>query len=275
MCALGGLRLALYPASSAVAAYNNSGGLTIEGIIAADPDLRDDRALLRVEVERVIRGGDILPVNGLVLVQASTFANVRYGDRVRATGFLSLPAEFDTFSYADYLARSGVFSLMRNALVEVDSGGNGSPFYNALFELRSAAAKQIAAYLPEPQASLLTGILLGQENNISPEVQDAFTATGAAHIVAISGFNMAVISGLIASFFKRFPWRWVAGFAAITMLVIYTLLVRREPGSRPGGDYEQSGDCRRVGAAQNLFACIAGFCGAVDVGIESDDHSRH
>ncbi|MBC8171466.1 MAG: ComEC/Rec2 family competence protein, partial [Anaerolineae bacterium] len=229
MCALGGLRLTFYPTISAVAAYNNTGGLTIEGIITADPDLRDDRALLRVEVERIIRGGDIISVNGLVLVQTSTFTSVRYGDRIRATGFLSLPAEFDTFSYADYLARGGVFSLMRNALVEVDSGGNGSSFYNALFELRSTAAKQIAAYLPEPQASLLTGILLGQENNISPEIQDAFTATGVAHIVAISGFNMAVISGLIASIFKRFPWRWVAGFAAITMLVIYTLLVGANP----------------------------------------------
>lgn len=229
MCALGGLRIALYPTSSPVAAYTNTGGLTLEGVIASDPDLRDDRALLRVEVERIIRGGDIIPVNGLVLVQASTFTPVRYGDRVRATGFLSLPAEFDTFSYADYLARGGVFSLMRNALVEVDSSGHGSPFYNALFELRSSAAAQIAAYLPEPQAGLLTGILLGQENGIAPAVSDAFTATGAAHIVAISGFNMAVISGLITAVFKRFRPRWLAGFAAITVLVIYTLLVGANP----------------------------------------------
>jgi len=45
----------------------------------------------------------------------------------------------------------------------------------------------VAQILPEPQASLLTGILLGDDSGIPKYVQDAFRATGASHVIAISG----------------------------------------------------------------------------------------
>jgi hypothetical protein len=43
LLALGGLRYALVPASSLLAAYNGSGGLTVEGIIDSEPQPRNDR----------------------------------------------------------------------------------------------------------------------------------------------------------------------------------------------------------------------------------------
>jgi competence protein ComEC len=47
----------------------------------------------------------------------------------------------------------------------------------------------MARILPEPEASLLTGILLGVESGIPERVRDAFSTSGAMHVVAISGFN--------------------------------------------------------------------------------------
>jgi competence protein ComEC len=49
------------------------------------------------------------------------------------------------------------------------------------------AKNVIAQILPEPQASLLTGILLGDDSGIPNSVQDAFRTTGTSHIIAISG----------------------------------------------------------------------------------------
>ena len=45
----------------------------------------------------------------------------------------------------------------------------------------------VAQILPEPQASLLTGILLGDDSGIPKYVQDAFRTTGTSHLIAISG----------------------------------------------------------------------------------------
>jgi predicted membrane metal-binding protein len=41
--------------------------------------------------------------------------------------------------------------------------------------------------VPEPQASLLTGILLSDDSGIPKSVQDTFRATGTSHMIAISG----------------------------------------------------------------------------------------
>jgi competence protein ComEC len=39
---------------------------------------------------------------------------------------------------------------------------------------------------PEPQASLLNGILLGDDSGLPADVQYEFRATGTTHIIAIS-----------------------------------------------------------------------------------------
>lgn len=228
---LGGLRLALVPTSSDVAQYNNLGGLTIEGVVHAEPDYRDDRTLLRVEAESVTRTGQTTATSGAVLVYAPPTTSARYGDRVRATGLLITPAEADTFSYADYLARGGVFSLMQNAAVEVVSGGHGSPFYAALLDIKERAYGFIARSLPEPAAGLLGGILLGDERGLAPEVREAFNAAGAAHVIAISGFNMALLSGVVMGLLARFRLRgWLAAVTGIGVIAVYTLLVGASAG---------------------------------------------
>jgi competence protein ComEC len=226
MFALGGLRIALYPSTSPISTYNNTGGLTVEGVVVGDPDVRDERTLLRVEVEWIERGGEIIPTSGFVLVQAPRLSHIRYSDKIRATGTLITPAEYDTFSYADYLARIDVFSIMRNAIVEVQNENTGNGFFASLYNLRQQAARNIAIHLPEPQAGLLTGILLGNERGISPKVSDAFNAVGASHVIAISGFNMAVISGIVTGLLKRFiRRRSLAGLLAVIVLMVYTLFV--------------------------------------------------
>ncbi len=228
--ALGGLRFAFVPVSSDVAQYNNIGGLTIEGVVVAEPDVRDTRIDLQVQADTVIRIGGTAPTSGLVLVQAPLTASVHYGDRIAATGILTIPAASDTFSYADYLARIGVYSVMRNTAVEIVSSGYGDPIYTALLDLKDQARQHIAASMPEPNAGLLTGILLGDARGLPPEVSNAFSRVGAAHIIAISGFNMAVLSGVIMGLLKRFHVRpgWAA-LIGLSVIAIYTLFVGATP----------------------------------------------
>ncbi len=223
---LGGFRFSFVPISSAVAAYNNSGGLTIEGVVEAEPDVRDDRIQLRIQAETVTRAGETTSVSGLVLVSAPRSANVRYGDRITATGLLVSPGESDIFSYADFLARAGVFSIMPDAAVEIISGGHGVPIYSALLDIKRQAAENIAAGLPEPSAGLLAGILLGDQRGIAPEIDDAFSKVGASHIVAISGFNMVILSGVVMAGLKNLGvGERRAGVIAIAVIVVYTVFV--------------------------------------------------
>ncbi|MGB1285941.1 MAG: ComEC/Rec2 family competence protein [Aggregatilineales bacterium] len=229
--AAGGFRYTLVPQSSDIARFNNTGGVFIEGVVVDEPDIRDDRIQLRMAAEQVAAGAETFPTEGLVLVNAPRLADVAYGDRVQASGQLIAPAEFDTFSYADYLARDSVFSIMDNAVVDVIGQGGGNPLSAALIDLKSQTQAQISQYLPEPSGALLSGILLGNERGISPELNDAFSKTGASHIIAISGFNMAIISGVVMGILGRLmPNRRVLPVVIGTaFLVIYTLFVGANP----------------------------------------------
>ncbi len=207
-----------------LAAYNEQGFVTIEGLIIDGPDVRDTHVNLRVRAETLtLDEGEPFPVKGIVLVQAPLVGAYRYGDPVTITGELLTPPESDDFSYRDYLARQGVHSMMQYTQIEVTGPRRGNPIRAVMLDFRATAHRTIMRLLPDPQASLLAGILLGIETGISPEVRDAFNAVGATHVIAISGSNLAILGGLIMSLTRRFMRERRA--AAITIVGILTYAV--------------------------------------------------
>ena len=173
----GGFRQSLAPTSSDIEAYNGHGA-TITGLVVSEPRLRGDRIQFRLESEKIFVNSEWTSTSGLVLVQADRRAAVQYGDRIHATGILAHPATWDTFSYADYLGRQGVFSIMQNAGLEVVDSGHGDPLRAALVGLRKIVQRNIAAAIPEPQAGLLTGMLLGDEDGIRARIEGRLFARG-------------------------------------------------------------------------------------------------
>jgi len=228
--ALGGLRYATVPTTSEIANYNNSGGLTLEGIVIDSPDIRDDRIQFQLNSETMTRGAITVDISGKVLVRVARTTDVTYGDRVRVTGELITPAEFDTFSYSDYLAREGIYSIFTNASLEVISSNHGNPLLSTLFSIREQANTYINDNIPEPQAGLLSGILLGNERGISPQLGDDFSVVGASHVIAISGFNMVIIAGVIMGLLNPGEEkRWWTAILGIIVISIYTVFVGANP----------------------------------------------
>lgn len=211
-----------------LAARNDSGWATFGGVIVDAPDVRDRHVNLRVAAAWVRQGDGLRePVEGIALVQAPRYGRYAYGDRVQVSGTLLTPPEFDTFSYRDYLARQGVHSYVPSARVQV----TGSVGRNPLLDLRERAQAVIAGALPEPSASLLAGILLGVESGIAPDLRDDFNAVGAAHIIAISGFNMTVLAAVITRGLRQLiPLRPAAALAGVGGIALYTMFVGADPG---------------------------------------------
>lgn len=234
MAALGGARSgASLPhfTEDDLASYNDQGFVTIEGVVIDAPDVRDTHINLRVRAETLaLRDEPPRHVEGLLLAQVPRVGVFRYGDVVRLHGELVTPPELEAFSYRDYLAREGVYSLMRYAQAEVSGSRRGNPLRAALLDFREAARQMIVRLLPDPQASLLAGILLGVEGGISPLVRDAFNTVSATHIIVISGSNLVIIAGLMQSLARRTIKHHI-GVAVVTIagVLFYTLFVGGDP----------------------------------------------
>lgn len=223
---IGGWRQASLPRTSALAQHNDSHG-AVTGIVIAEPVVREDRVQLRLAAEEIFVNAKTVETSGLVLIESYTTRAPAYGDRIRATGALATPATWDSFSYADYLGRQGVFTIMQNAAIEVIGAGYGSPIHAALLRFKGAAHRQIERALPDPQAALLAGIVLGKEQGIAPQLEEDFRRVGASHIVAISGFNMVIISAIVMRVAGGLlgERKTTAAVLAIAFIFVYSVLV--------------------------------------------------
>ncbi|HEU4745715.1 MAG TPA: ComEC/Rec2 family competence protein [Anaerolineales bacterium] len=209
-----------------IAFYNDRDyDMLVTGTLAEPPDYRDNYTNLRLQVTRVDTGDGDLPANGLLLARVSNNQTFRYGDILRLRGSLKTPPENEDFSYRDYLAAQHIHSYMSSAEVTVLPGRGGSPVYAALYDFKEKALANIYRLFPDPESSLMAGILLGVDTGLTQELQQAFKNTGTAHIIAISGFNISIIAGLFVTFFSRFLGSRRGMLVAVLGIIFYTVLV--------------------------------------------------
>jgi competence protein ComEC len=209
-----------------IAFYNDRDyDMLVTGIVSEPPDYRDNYTNLRLDVTGVDTGDGDLPANGLLLARVSNNQTFRYGDILRLRGSLKTPPENEDFSYRDYLAAQHIHSYMSSAEVTVLPGRGGSRVYAALYDFKEKAFTNIYRMFPDPESSLMAGILLGVDTGLTQELQQAFKNTGTAHIIAISGFNISIIAGLFVTFFSRFLGPRRGMLVAVIGIIFYTILV--------------------------------------------------
>ena len=202
--------------------------MLIAGVISDSPDYRDNYTNLQIDTQYIDRPDkrNHLYVHGKILVRVDAGEIYHYGDHVRVRGILETPPENEEFSYRNSLALSGIHAYMRNAeatFLPEERGGH--PIRVAIFDLKDRALANTYELFPDPEASLLAGILLGVESGLPKDLQEAFKDTGTTHIIAISGFNITIIAALLISLFGRLLGKNLGAIAALIGIAIYTVLV--------------------------------------------------
>lgn len=84
------------------------------------------------------------------------------------------------------------------------------------------------SYLPEPQASLLNGVLFGTKANMPKSFYEALIATGTLHVIALSGINISIIINLIAKI-TLFTGRKLSSLLTIILIVGFVVFVGASP----------------------------------------------
>ncbi len=68
--------------------------------------------------------------------------------------------------------------------------------------MREAINNRIHAVLPGDRRSIASALITGKRNAISAPVSDAFYISSLAHVLAISGYHMAVVAGIVFFFIR-------------------------------------------------------------------------
>jgi len=131
------------------------------------------------------------------------YPQIAPGDVVRFGGELEPAPQEEGFG--EFLKRSGITFTTRARQLE-RLGLDGSPMAE-LEQLRRGAASAISEALPEPEAGLASAMSIGLRDLVSRDVATDFRISGLSHVVAISGWHIAmlgvVVSGLLSGIGRR------------------------------------------------------------------------
>ncbi|NLD43543.1 MAG: DUF4131 domain-containing protein [Chloroflexi bacterium] len=231
--ALGATRYALaLPAIDAghLAYYNDAGRALVRAWVAEEPLLRGGYTQLTLEAISLEPAGQVIAVRGRLLADVPLYPAVEYGDVVLVEGLLASPAEGDGASYGEYLAQQGVLSRMPRATVMRVGSRPGAivALRRAAGRLKTRARAAIDSVLPNPEAGLLSGMLLGLDHTLPADLQEAFRRAGLTHIIVISGYNI----GLVLTLFllgRHLVRRQVALSAGVVAIGAYAQFVGTSP----------------------------------------------
>jgi competence protein ComEC len=193
---------------------------TITGRVADDSHSAAGGSEALVAPDQISIGGISGVGIGNLLVRWRGPAEVAFGDRVEASGTLTLPRDLPTFDRRAYLAQRQVFLEVQATSFDVVSTGAGLAGLPAWLRARYVAAFDAA--LPAPHASVLLGIVLGVREGIPPSLQNALIATGLIHLLVLSGLKVAVFARIVQGALKPVLGRH-ATWPALALIGVYAL----------------------------------------------------
>jgi len=234
--ALGGLRAWTdnHPVSRTddLAWYNDKGEFVVTGWVSAAPDRRADLTIYQISSIEItdLASKDWAhasqKIHGLAQVRMAADSNWQYGDLLQFTARPATPSENSDFSYRDYLAKYNIHTVIYHPRGVTQVGSNyGDALRKGLISFRERAHQSIFKVFPQPEAGLLSGILLGMDNDLPTSLAQAYRDTGVAHIIAISGFNLAILAGLFLLIFTRLFGPYWAALVSAVLLGFYAVMV--------------------------------------------------
>lgn len=163
-----------------------------------------------------------------ILWRTSFFEPAVFGERFSFSCALAFPENFDpSFDYRSFLNSRGIGYVC-------ESGSRGPALEPTRFEaallifgsVRARIERTLSEILPEPEAGLGKGLLLGGSGFLPAETALQFQRIGMTHIVAVSGYNIMLVAEA-ALFMGIFLWLWrgQALFAAGVAVCLFVLFV--------------------------------------------------
>ena len=172
--------------------------VTVEGVLTADPYrvataiAGRDLMVVRLRVEVLRAGGREHRLRAPVVLLSSQpeWLVLLPSQRVRAEGRLRNPERGD--DVAAVLSGRGTPLVLSGP----------SRVQRAAGSLREGLRRAVAP-LPDAEAGLLPGLVVGDVSRLDPEVRADFRIVGLTHLTAVSGTNVAIVVGAVLLLCRR------------------------------------------------------------------------
>ena len=212
--------------------------------VYANQDVEFTARVVRAPEDRVSRTHVIVKPEfvreGYILLTSREKFDVRYGDIITVRGIVERPGVFEDFNYEAFLAKDGIYALMREPAVEVKQRGAyshwGERVMAAVFTLKVTLRGVLEEHLSPRYSSIMVEMLLGDRDVMSDELAEDLNNTGLRHIIAISGAHIAILTMYLMPFLIWIGlWRQQAFYITMALVIFYVVLTGLQPSAVRAG----------------------------------------
>ena len=152
------------------------------------------------------------------LVTGDPYPDVRVGDLVRLQGTPRQPPVFEGFDYRAWLATQGIQAIVIRPQLTIT--GHRPGWRSHLAVARESLVTRLERLFSPVPAALLSGILIGQRDGLPEPTLEDFRRTGTIHVLALSGYNVSVLVGVLVRALGRRPSVLILSLAPIAGFVL-------------------------------------------------------
>jgi competence protein ComEC len=199
-----------------------------------------------------------------ILWQAPIATEVVFGSRANFICALKLPENFDAeFDYRMFLAKDNIGYMCREAKsAKILPEDIWAYLGKWLFLPKRVLVVALEKSLPQPEAGLAEGLLVGGDNHLPENLKQAFIKAGLSHIVAISGYNITLIAqGFVIFGIAIGLWRRQALWFSALGVIWFIVLVGAQASSIRAGIMGLSAFAAffvgRLSSSINMLLCAA------------------
>ena len=156
------------------------------------------------------------PHRGTVYVYTEPDREYRYGDVVFLRGEVKK-------------SQSGSMNFISFPDIEIIERDQGSRLRSILFTLKDSLISNIEKVLPADKSALMAGVLLGERAEFTDEFEEAMRNSGTTHIVALSGYNVAILAVLINALFSRLWGKRKSFYLSMLIIPAFVIMTGAEP----------------------------------------------
>lgn len=203
---------------------------TVWGIMPAK-ELAGTNAEVSGEVYRVnsSKSIELDTQYGKIALTSREVLDVEIGDQFSAVAALSLYGSGNSTPYA---RRKEKTVPLRGYILSdyVSSSPDASTLRGALSRFKAKLSAELRLMLPGDEGKLLCGMLLGERQRVPIALNEIYSSAGISHILSISGYHIAVLSGVLTILLERLHVnRKIAGVVTIAFMLLYMGMVGFQP----------------------------------------------
>lgn len=214
--------------------------------------------------------GELKTTKGKLL---ATFLKGEKSNTLEYGSVILLPSKFteieapknpEQFDYKEFMSFQNVYHqvFLKESDWQILDFNAGNIFFSGIYKLRAALFSQLEKYVhTKDELGVASALLLGYKDFITPEVTQAFAASGALHVLSVSGLHVGMVYVVLSRFLfflkRNHRTRLFQTFLIVILIWIYACLTGLSPSVlRASAMFSMMALGRQFSKRPNMFNII-------------------